>query len=168
MKTHLLKPLLPLAVLALAATACQNSTDMNADDVATTDAPVIWTAPVADDWDVTGAIAADDVVIVATSWDLEADSAATAYDTDGSVLWQHGPGYGSLELAVLDDGTLQVCDDLGGNIVDPATGTVEREATAEECPEDFDGPGPSADGTYEVDLGLVEYDEDAHEIRFHG
>ncbi|WP_188111242.1 hypothetical protein [Nocardioides antri] len=165
-----LTPLLALAVLVLALSACEEDADPSAETVdgapvkaIPADASVAWSTSIEDDWDATDAVAVGDMVLVATKWDLEEDSAVTGYDTEGQQWWQEGPGYGTIELTVLDDGTVQACDDLGGEILDPATGEVVREATAEECPEEFDGADTTADDVYEVDGSeLVVYDDVEH------
>ena len=88
------------------------------------------------------------------------DRSITAYDADGNRLWTQGPGYGTVELTVLDDGTVQACDDLGGEVLDPANGEVVRDATSEECPEEFDGADTTADDVYDVEGSeLVVYDD---------
>lgn len=166
-----LTPLLPLAVLVLALSACQGDEGSSADPRSDSppakaipaDASVAWSATLEEDWDATDAVAVGDMVLVATKWDLEEDSAVTGYDSEGQQWWQQEPGYGTIELTVLDDGTVRSCDDLGGEILDPATGDVVREPTAEECPEELDGADTTADDVYEVDgSDLVVYDDVEH------
>lgn len=170
-RSHLrLLHLVPLVPLVLLATAC---TDEPADEESGTDAPaapaipenarMVWSTGIEDDWDATGAVAVGDWVVVAKSWDLEEDSAVIGVDAHtGEQWWERGPGYGPIELTVLDDGTVQACDSLGGAIRDPASGDELREATTEECPEDADRD-LGVEDVYEVDGSeLVVYDDLDH------
>lgn len=163
-----LTALLPLAALALAVTACQPAEDDDGTTATDTppapaiaqDAQAVWSTSLDEEWDATDAVATGDWVLVATKWSLEEESAVVGYDSEGAQWWEYGPGYGTVELTVLDDGTVQACDDLGGDILDPASGDVVREATAEECPEEFDGADTTADDVYDVDGSeLVVYED---------
>lgn len=166
---------LALAVVTGASTGCQPgdeedaerqpSSDVGATTAVPADAEVAWSAPVEEDWDVTAATSVDGVVLASSSWNEEEDAVVNGYDPNGTELWEYGIGYGHIVLTVLDDGTVRACDSLGGDILDPGTGAVVREATVEECPEDFDRPGWG--DAWVVDGGIVSYDDITHELRFH-
>ncbi len=115
------------------------------------DATVAWTAPIEEEWDADDAVHIGDVVVVSTKWTIEESSNIVAFDAeDGSAAWEYGWMYGSIELTPVGTDEVQACDDLGGVILDPE-GEVVREATAEECPEEFDGADTEKGDVYEVD-----------------
>jgi hypothetical protein len=162
------------AALLVAATACEDDTGTVSStrggtqqeaEVIAEDARMAWAADIEADWDATDAVEVGGWVLVATKWNLEEDSSVIGLDSDDGEQWwaTQSPGYGTIELTVLDDGTVQACDNLGGDVLDPTIGQPVREATAEECPEDFEGEDPSEGDVYEVeDSQLVVYDDVEH------
>ncbi len=170
---------LPLALLvpfALSAAACDGGEDGGdrgdgADGGLAPigpDAALVWSAAVETDWSVTDVVAAGDVLVAATSWSLEEESRVIGYDAAGVELWRGSAAYGTVELAVLDDRTVRACDDLGGEILDAADGSVVREASEEECPENADGADTTDGDLYDVEgAELVVYaDPGLDEERF--
>ncbi len=142
--------LAPVLVLALLLTACGED-EPGGGNAIPEDAEVAWTAPIEAEWDADDAVRIGDVVVVSTKWTIEESSNIVAFDVeDGSAAWEYGWMYGSIELTPVGDDHVQACDDLGGVILDPE-GAVVREATAEECPEEFDGADTEKGDVYDVD-----------------
>jgi hypothetical protein len=169
MKTRSLTPLLPLAALALAFTACQPSEDdddaedtTSAPSVVSEDATLAWSAQLESDWSPTHAVAVGDTVIVSTSWEIDEGTAITAYRPDGSVAWQDS-GYGGALLAPVGDDQVLICDFEESWTVSVEDGSVVDEGAAddERCPvaDDEEGiPVPRNDEAYTLDGNVLSVD----------
>ncbi len=170
MNTHLLTPLLPLAALALAVTACQPAEDDDPDQardgsasaLIAEDAALAWSTTLEADWSPTHAVAVGDTVVVSTSWEIDEGTAITAYRADGSVAWQES-GYGGALLAPVGDGQVLICDSEEARTVSVEDGSLvsEGDADDERCPvadDDAGIPVPRNDEAYTLDGTVLSVD----------
>jgi hypothetical protein len=169
MNLRLLTPLLPLAALALAATACQPAEDD--DDQPTTtqtaalvaeDASLAWSVQLEADWSPTHAVALGEVVVVSSSWEIDEGTEITSYDADGSIVWQTS-GYGGALLAAVGDHQVLICDSEESWTVsiDDGERVSEGEADDERCPiadDDAGIPVPHNDEAYTLDGAVLTVD----------
>lgn len=179
MRSRSLTALLPLAALALALSACQDSESDGTDDtpdVAGTpalvaeDATLAWSAQLAEDWSPTHAVAVGDVVVVSSSWEIDEGTEITAYDAAGTVLWQQS-GYGGALLAPVGDDQVLICDFEESWTVSVDDGDVVDEGDADDsrCPVADDEAGipvPRNDEAYRVAGNVLTVDspDGAYEI----
>ena len=170
MRPQLLKTLLPLGVLALAVTACQEPEDEAKDRAgdATSfaliaeDATLAWSVPLESDWSPTHAVAVGDTVVVSTSWEIDEGTEITAFAPDGSVVWTDS-GYGGALLAPVGDDQVLICDSEESWTVAIEDGSVVDEGAAddERCPvaDDEEGiPVPRNDEAYTLDGSVLTVD----------
>ncbi|UMG94560.1 PQQ-like beta-propeller repeat protein [Nocardioides sp. TF02-7] len=153
---------LPAAVLVLATAACDGSDAAGRDDggdagssLVPEDASVAWTVTLEEDWSPVQAVAAGDVTVVSTSWEIDEGSEVTAYRHDGSVAWVYERVYGGALLAPVGDDAVLVCDDDEAVTLAADDGSVVEEGPAddERCPgaDDEEGiPVPRDDEAYTV------------------
>jgi len=140
-KFQLLTPLLPLAALVAAFTACQPAMGEEPDATATSpalvsdDASLAWSVRLDQDWSPTHAVAVGDTVVVSSSWEIDEGTEITAYRADGSVAWQES-AYGGALLAPVGYDQVLICDSEKSWIVASADGALisDGEAGDERCP----------------------------------
>lgn len=155
-----LAPILPLAALVAAFTACQPAmggepdTDVAAPVLVSDDASLAWSVQLDEDWSPTHAVAVGDVVVVSSSWEIDEGTAITAYDADGSVLWQES-AYGGALLAPVGYDQVLICDSEKSWTVATSDGSLISDGAAddERCPVADDEAGntvPRNDEAYTV------------------
>lgn len=165
-----LLPVLPVTALLLATAACGDD-ESSAD--ATESAPEVglvsegaslaWTVTLEEDWSPTHAVAAGDVTVVSTSWEIDEGTEVAAYAEDGSVAWTYGDLYGGALLAPVGDDQVLVCDDDAAVTLSAADGSVVDEGPAddERCPVADDEAGipvPHHADDYTVDGSTLTVD----------
>lgn len=156
--------LLPLPALVVALAACGDSgsggssgSDGEPAAVAPVaeDASLAWTAQLESDWSPTDAVAAGDVTVLSTSWEIDEGSEVVAYDADGAVAWEYGDVYGGVLLAAVGDDQVLACSDDQAVVLSAADGSVVDEVAAD------DERCPVADD----DAGIpVDHDDDAYTV----
>jgi hypothetical protein len=135
-----LLPVLPITALLLATAACgddESSGGSGSDGgsepaLVAEDASVAWSVPFDDEWSPTDAVAVGDVVVVSSGWSIDEGTRVTAYDADGSVLWESEDFYGGAALGVAGDDGVVVCDDDSSDTLSVTDGSVVEEAEGDD------------------------------------
>ncbi len=168
MNIQSLTPLLPLAALVAGFTACQPAmggepdATVPSDLLVSDDASLAWTVQLDEDWSPTHAVAVGDTVVVSSSWEIDEGTEITAYDADGSVVWQES-AYGGALLAPVGYDQVLICDSEKSWTVAVSDGSLvsDGEADDERCPVADDEAGipvPRNDEAYTVQRDRIVVD----------
>jgi hypothetical protein len=143
--------LLSLPALLVALAACGDDPDPGRTDAGPApvaeDAALAWTVQLEEDWSPTDAVAAGDVTVVSTSWEIDEGTDVVAYDDAGEVAWEYGAIYGAALLAPVGDDQVLACSDDDAVILSAADGSVVDEVSPDDdrCPVADDEAGIPVD-----------------------